>query len=215
MNGWVACIALVASSGLVSGVAAAQTASSDSDAAVARRTVEQLNAGLLQAMAGGEALGYAGRVALLGPIIDQSFDLPFIARMSLGRHRHSLSEEDAARWLAVYRRFTISIYAERFSGNSVPRFEILSVQPARRQTYIVWNQLVRSGEHDAVRIDYRLRRSGDGAWRIIDVYLDGKVSELALRRSEYSAVVEREGFASLVSSLEEKLPTAPKGAESQ
>ncbi len=58
-------------------------------------------------------------------------------------------------------------------------------------------------------------RSGDGAWRIMDVYLDGKVSELALRRSEYFAVVEREGFVFLVSSLEEKLPTAPKGAESQ
>ena len=38
----------------------------------------------------------------------------------------------------------------------------------------------------------------DGEWRIIDVYLNGTVSELALRRSEYSSVLKRDGFEKLI-----------------
>jgi phospholipid transport system substrate-binding protein len=52
-------------------------------------------------------------------------------------------------------------------------------------------------------VDYRLHQR-DGAWRIVDVYLNGTVSELALRRSEYSSVVKRDGFDALVRSIEEK-----------
>ena len=35
-------------------------------------------------------------------------------------------------------------------------------------------------------------------WRIVDIYLNGTVSELALRRSEYSALIQREGFEALL-----------------
>jgi hypothetical protein len=35
--------------------------------------------------------------------------------------------------------------------------------------------------------------------------MNGTVSELALRRSEYSSVCKRDGFESLLSSLEEKI----------
>ena len=59
-------------------------------------------------------------------------------------------------------------------------------------------------DEEPVELDYRLR-GADGSWRIIDVFMNGTVSELALRRSEYSSVVKRKGFESLVSSLEEKI----------
>ena len=195
------------SAALVTVLTLSSVASAEEEAE-SRKTVEQLNAGLLQAMAGGDALGYAGRSALLEPIIDRTFDLPFIAELSLGRHRHALSEEAAAEWLALFRRFTISVYAERFRGNAARGFEIQSVEPARRDTYVVRNRLLRSGGRDPVQIDYRLRRSPDRVWKIIDVYLNGVVSELALRRSEYSAVVERDGFDALVKSLEETVAAA-------
>ena len=48
-----------------------------------------------------------------------------------------------------------------------------------------------------------MKRNGD--WRVVDVYLDGTVSELALRRSEYSSALKREGFDELVGSVETKI----------
>ena len=59
-------------------------------------------------------------------------------------------------------------------------------------------------DEDPVELDYRVR-GADGSWRIIDVFMNGTVSELALRRSEYSALIKREGFTALLALLDERI----------
>ena len=53
--------------------------------------------------------------------------------------------------------------------------------------------------------DAYINYSVDGEWKIIDVYLNGTVSELALRRSEYSSLIQREGLDSLIVALNQKI----------
>ena len=48
-------------------------------------------------------------------------------------------------------------------------------------------------------------RETDSGWKIIDIYLNGTVSELSLRRSEYSSTVKREGFETLIAAVQKKL----------
>ena len=79
------------------------------------------------------------------------------------------------------------------------RLIVLSKVPLPGQ---VKTRLVRPDDED-VTLDYRLRKTDTG-WRIIDVYANGTISELALRRSEYSALLRREGFASLIEALDKK-----------
>ena len=43
-----------------------------------------------------------------------------------------------------------------------------------------------------------------GAWKVIDVYLSGTVSELATRRSEFVAVLQRDGAEGLVQLIERR-----------
>ena len=59
-------------------------------------------------------------------------------------------------------------------------------------------------DDEDVHLNYRLRQV-DGEWRIIDIYLNGTISELALRRSEYSSVLKREGFEKLLTTLNDKV----------
>lgn len=54
-----------------------------------------------------------------------------------------------------------------------------------------------------MEIDY-LMRDADAGWQIMDVYLSGTVSELATRRSEFSAVLRRGGADALVDVLQKK-----------
>jgi len=54
-----------------------------------------------------------------------------------------------------------------------------------------------------VELDYLLRKTGD-QWRIIDVYLNGTISEMAARRSEYSTVLRDGGAPALVELLRKK-----------
>jgi phospholipid transport system substrate-binding protein len=49
-----------------------------------------------------------------------------------------------------------------------------------------------------------MRRAPDGTSKIIDVYLSGTVSELASRRSEFVAVLQRDGADGLVRLLEQR-----------
>jgi phospholipid transport system substrate-binding protein len=175
----------------------------EAGAGAARATVERLYAVLLEVMQGGEQLAYQGRYEQLDPVIRQTYDLPFMSAKTLGRYWKNLSEQDRERWISTFSRLIISTYADRFDEYSGQQFEVLTVEPSSHETVIVRTRIVPVGEKP-VELDYRLR-GANGRWQVIDVFMNGTVSELALRRSEYSSVFKRDGFDSLLSSLEEKL----------
>jgi hypothetical protein len=45
-----------------------------------------------------------------------------------------------------------------------------------------------------------MRRNGD-SWLISDIYLDGAVSEVATRRSEFAAILKSQGIDGLIAAL--------------
>ena len=48
-----------------------------------------------------------------------------------------------------------------------------------------------------------MRGSGD-TWKVVDVYLSGTISELATRRSEFSAILNSGGPNALIESLRQQ-----------
>ncbi len=48
-----------------------------------------------------------------------------------------------------------------------------------------------------------MRRNGEG-WLISDIYLDGAISEVATRRSEFAAILKKEGIDDLIAALNRK-----------
>jgi len=158
-------------------------------------------------------LGFAGRYRVLDPVMTASYDIPFMAELILGRQWKSLSPEQQKRWVETFSRLTVSTYADRFDAYSGERFEVGAVEPATQGTSMVRTILVRT-DGDPVKLDYRMRQNA-GAWRIIDVYLSGTVSELALRRSEYSALMRRDGFDALLAAVGEKIAAAEAGTSEE
>jgi phospholipid transport system substrate-binding protein len=173
------------------------------DLSEAQRPIERLYAVLLECLRNADALGLEGRRAKIAPAVQAGYDLPFMAEKILGRHWVSLSDADRARWTDTFGSLTVATYAERMTGFTGQVFEVLKVEPSQRDTAVVYTQVVTPKE-TPIAINYRMRDDG-GGWRIIDVYLNGTVSELALRRSEYAAVLQRDGFEKLVASIGEKI----------
>lgn len=169
----------------------------------ARGIVEQLDAAYLDVMKSAVRLGYAGRFAKLEPVLAKSFDFSAMARLSVGGRWKDLTPEQQAKLSATFGRLSIATYAGRFTGYSGEHFEIVGEEPSAQGTVLVRTRVV-IPEKEPVQLDYRLRSGPDG-WRIIDVFMNGTVSELALRRSEYSAVLDREGFDGLIAALDEKI----------
>jgi phospholipid transport system substrate-binding protein len=54
-----------------------------------------------------------------------------------------------------------------------------------------------------IKVDYMMRRNG-GGWLISDIYLDGAISEVATRRSEFAAILRTDGIDGLITALNRK-----------
>jgi phospholipid transport system substrate-binding protein len=171
--------------------------------------VEELNATLLDVMKNAERLGYAGRRDKIAPAVDRAFDVPFMAEKVIGRHLAQLSDPERTRWVALFREFLAANWAGRFDRYSGQTFEALGEEPSAFDTMMVRTRLVNPGD-ESVDLNYRLHKIEPG-WRVVDVVLKGTVSELALRRSDYTAVIDRAGFAALETYLREKIAALAAG----
>lgn len=180
----------------------------DGAAAIAGR----FNESLLSSMREADQLGYSGRYARLAPMVEATFDLSFMSERVLGQRWKDLSEEERVLWRKLFADLLVATYAGRFVGYRGQHFENRGEQPAARDTVLVSTTLIDPGGEN-VDIHYRFRRL-DGEWRVVDVYLKGTVSELALRRSEYAALLERQGFAALAEAVQKKIAALERGGES-
>jgi phospholipid transport system substrate-binding protein len=173
------------------------------------RVVNRLHEALLGVLKQAEVLGYKGRLDRLAPALDDAFDMDFMAEKSLGREWTVLSEEQKKRWCATFKELTRANYAARFNRYSGQTFEMLAEEPAARETVLVRTKVVDPAD-ESVSINYRLHETEAG-WEIIDVYLKGTVSELALRRSDYTSVLKRDGFEALISAVHRKIADLAAG----
>lgn len=179
----------------------------------ARAVVDSLHETLLAVMKDAATLGFAGRRDTLAPVIAASFDMALIARITTGRNWKRFDGGRQQRLIDALGRLNVATYADRFDDYSGESFRVVSERPAARGTVLVNGELVKS-DGETIRIDYLLRPTGDG-WRIIDVYLKGIYSELALRRSEYAAVLKRDGADGLLAAIEKKIAEYESDAAAQ
>ncbi|MBW2230410.1 MAG: ABC transporter substrate-binding protein [Deltaproteobacteria bacterium] len=166
-------------------------------------TVETLHAGLYDIMKRAEALGFEGRFEIMRPVVGETFDLGFMSSKVVGRKWKHLTSEQQQIWHDKFQRYLCANYAGNFSGHDGEVFETLGVQEAPRETQVVLTKLNIPGSEDVV-LNYRLRQV-DGEWLIIDIYLKGTVSELALRRSDFSSILKEKGFPELTAAVDKKI----------
>jgi len=185
-------------------VVATSTGPTAADAASeAVPVVESFHAALLGCMEQGDALGFEGRYERMLGALDDAFDLHFMARTALGATWRDLPGEQQAEFIDQFRRLSASTYADNFSSYEGERFVTLAEQSTAHGTIVVKTEFVQPSGRD-VRFSYLMRKVGE-EWRVIDVLLDGKISELALRRGQYRSSVESEGFPVLVETLESRI----------
>ena len=178
-------------------LAAAPAFAQPADPAAAQ--IEQFHQKLLEVMRQAKALGIEGRYRALEPAVRQAFDLPAMARLAVGSRWSGFSPAEQAAVTEAFTRMSIASYARNFSGFSGQSFVTDRVEPHGEEK-IVKTRLINPGE-SPVDLTYRMRNSGSG-WRIVDVLHDS-ISELAMRRSEFSASVRQGGATLLVQRLNE------------
>jgi phospholipid transport system substrate-binding protein len=157
---------------------------------------------LLNNMKDGRVLGESGRLARLAPVVAKSFDIPAMTRLAIGPTWASLAPAQQQQLIAAFGHYVAATYADQFDTYSGEQLQVTGERPLGAGV-VVETRIVKS-KGDATRLDYLMRQDQSGA-RISDVYLDGSISQLAVHRSEFHSILQREGIDGLVTALNRKV----------
>jgi phospholipid transport system substrate-binding protein len=155
----------------------------------------------------GKALGFQGRYDKLDAVVKKTHDLPKIARIVVGKQWEELTPEQQTKLEDAVSRLSVSAYAYNFKDFSGETFSFISEEETGRGGVVIHSNLKIPGDRD-VKFDYMMKKKDD-TWQIINIIADG-VSDLALKRSDYTSVLTREGFDALLAKINEKIESYAK-----
>lgn len=164
--------------------------------------VARLQEGLLEVMQNVDSLDYQERYEQIAQIIDETHDIPFIAKLTLGRHWNQLTEEQRDSFIDKFRDLSVTTYTSRFNAYNGEQFSIIAQKALPRGGIRVAGQLSRSAEKP-IDFNYHLNDRSK-QWRIVNIVVDG-VSDLALKRAEYNKIMKDGDFSSLIDHLQDQI----------
>jgi phospholipid transport system substrate-binding protein len=139
-----------------------------------------------------------------GPAITSAFDLGTMTRLATGPAWSSFSGAQQAAVREAFTRFLVADYASEVTDYSGESFVVdpQTSPESRGGGELVKTKLIQPGGR-TVQINYLVRGG-----RVIDVYLNGTVSDLATRRDEFASILAGGGGAdALVKKLRERTAT--------
>ncbi|MEK6805659.1 MAG: ABC transporter substrate-binding protein [Pseudomonadota bacterium] len=164
--------------------------------------IDHFHETLIAGMQGGNELGCKGRAEKLKPVIDQTYDIPFLAEKVLRRDWGKLSAKQRKQFTHTLHDLVITTYAFEFSSFNDETFETLKTQDMSQGRKLVRTRLQIPGD-PAVSFDYLLQKRG-GQWRVVNVITEG-ISDLAVRAQQYSQALKERGFNGMISWLREQI----------
>ena len=176
--------------------------------ATAKQVVEKFQEELIAVMKDGKQLGYTGRYDKLFEPVSNSHDLTKIARIVVGKEWEKLSEAQQQKLVDIFIRLSVASYAHNFKEYGGESFTIDSEEETGRGGVVVYAHLSIPNDKD-VKFEYHLKEKEDKSWRIINIVANG-VSDLALKRSEYTSILQKEGFDALIAKISEKIDNYSK-----
>jgi len=154
---------------------------------------------LLDSMKHAKELRMKGRYDKLKPVIEQTFDFPDMVRFVVGSGSWAtMPAADQQALLVAFERMTVANYASNFSGYDGEKFVVDPVATARGTDRVVQSKLI--AKDQTVPFGYRMRQTG-GSWKIVDIYLNGYISQLAVQRSDFALTLAAGAAAGLVKKL--------------
>ena len=191
---WIAAMIAVLSLGLI-------PSSAEAESAAARR-IETYYQQLMPTLKAAGSLSVGERDRRFGPAITSAFDIGAMARLATGPAWSSFSGAQQAAVREAFARFLVADYARQVTDYSGESFVVdpQTSAESRGGGEIVRTKLLQPGGR-TVQINYLVRGG-----RVIDVYLNGTVSDLATRRDEFASILGGGGGGAdaLVKALRER-----------
>jgi phospholipid transport system substrate-binding protein len=137
------------------------------------------------------------------PAITGAFDLATMTRLAVGPPWKSFSPAQQAAVQEAFTRFIVADYASQIKDYSGESFVVdpQTSPEARGGGEIVKTKLLQPSGR-TVTINYLVRGG-----KVIDVYLNGTISDLATRRDEFKSIIAAGGADGLIKRLQDRTQT--------
>ncbi len=184
---------------------------SDDDSGVrAERFIHILSTKALK-LATNTALSSSDRRQAIAKILNQGFDMPWIARFVLGRNWRLANAKQRKEYLDLFQAIVEHTYSRQFTDYSGQKISILGHKIGNRKYIFVRSRIYDPKRSNInINVNWRLIPSGN-SFKIIDVVIEG-VSMGVTQRNEYASVLQRNGnsISALIKAMRKSLTKLEK-----
>jgi phospholipid transport system substrate-binding protein len=135
--------------------------------------------------------------------VQAMFDFDEISRRTVARNWSDFTDAEKAAFTDVFARFLGNTYIDKIQGEYHNEQIVYNEQNFHSDTYAeVKTTIVR--ETLEIPVNYRMRKGGDGQWKVYDVIVEG-VSLVKNYRTQFASILRKEKPAQLIERLDKKL----------
>ena len=136
-------------------------------------------------------------------IVSSTYDIKKMSKIILGKFWSESQANDKEKFIEKFTSYISSNYIDRFRGKKDFNYEYKGIDKIG-ENYRIAYTIFKLGEKEKLKINYMLIKNKN-KWLIFDVLLNGSISEIATKKSEFNETLNDGGITSLINLINEKL----------
>ncbi len=137
-------------------------------------------------------------LAMIDDVIKNSYDLEKMGKIIIGVDWKKMDTKTQKEFINVFNRFISVNYFRRFNKVNELGFEHQKVTVIRDKFKLA--RVILTADNEKFKIDYLLGFKNE-KWKIFDVLLDGSISEVATKKSDFKKIIKEKGVSGLIKNL--------------
>ena len=139
---------------------------------------------------------------IMNIIIEDTYAIKKMSKIILGKYWSEASDIEKNEFSKKFVEFISSNYLKRFANVNKLEIKYEKTEEIGEKYIMVFTQF-KFTINDSLKINYLLIRD-EKNWKIFDVLLDGSISEIATKKSEFNKILEKGGINSLIKILSDQ-----------
>ena len=176
----------------------------------AERFIDILSSEALK-LATNTSLSSSDRRREIAKLLNQGFDMPWIARFVLGRNWRLANPQQRKEYLSLFQAIVEHTYSRQFTDYSGQKISVVGHKIGKRKYIFVLSRIYDPDQSNInISVNWRLVPDGN-SFKIVDVVIEG-VSMGVTQRNEYASVLQRNGnsISALIKAMRQSLAKLEK-----
>ena len=135
---------------------------------------------------------------MIDDVVKNSYDLEKMGKIIIGIDWKQIDTKTQKEFINVFKRFISVNYFRRFNKINELDFEHQTITDIEDKFKLA--RVILTADNEKFKIDYLLGFKNE-KWKIFDVLLDGSISEVATKKSDFKKIIKEEGVSGLIKNL--------------